>query len=670
MFRGGGVRQRRGAWNVRRRIPLIHVPRGRRSEVPAPEPMAVASLRVIGGIHAFAGGPVEPAAIVRLNAAAKLLVPSRRRRWAGPSVALAGATAPPDAAGSTVARPSNGGRAHCALVFDGRIDNRKELIADLRDHGVDASTDDAGLVLAAYAAWGSACPSKLVGDFAFGLWDGAARRLLCARDPLGVRPLYVLVRDGLVAFASQLGQLLALCAQTPPLDMEYVADRLALGVDRPGSGRTPYRGLSRLEPGHRLVAGNGRVRIERYWEWRARPADLHGREADHVERFRATFADAVASRASGADVVWSELSGGLDSSSIVAVAARRCGRPRLSALSVVFGESTLSDERHWAAAVARASGVERRDVDGDLHHPFSRLRAAVRHWEEPHAAAAFFGAHRQYRRLMAGRGVPVLLSGIGAEAVVLSKHQEPVHLADLLRRGRPARFFRELDRWQRALKMPLSNLLLQYCLRPLLGRPRIGRGRAPAVHAWVADRFADAWGLAERARYGNAPRTGRGAADQWHVERVAWITGFLLRGYLEKACDLRYPFLHRPLVELALAAPWSLKAAPGEPKAILRRAMRGILPERVRRRTRNASTGHAAYNGLRKEWPALGRVVASSMLVELGVVDRERLWNAMHLARQGHAPHLGGLLTTLTLDAWLQAAAAGRRPPGTNADAA
>ena len=632
--------------------------------------MAVASLRVIGGIHAFAGGPVEPAAIVRLNAAAKLLVPSRRRRWAGPSVALAGATAPPDAAGSTVARPSSGGRAHCALVFDGRIDNRKELIADLRDHGVDASTDDAGLVLAAYAAWGSACPSKLVGDFAFGLWDGAARRLLCARDPLGVRPLYVLVRDGLVAFASQLGQLLAVCAQTPPLDMEYVADRLALGVDRPGSGRTPYRGLSRLEPGHRLVARNGRVRIERYWEWRARPADLHGREADHVERFRDTFADAVASRASGAEVVWSELSGGLDSSSIVAVAARRPGRPRLSALSVVFGESTLSDERHWAAAVARASGVERRDVDGDLHHPFSRLRAAVRHWEEPHAAAAFFGAHRQYRRLMAGRGVPVLLSGIGAEAVVLSKHQEPVHLADLLRRGRPVQFFRELDRWQRALKMPLSNLLLQYCLRPLLGRPRIGRGRPPAMHAWVAGRFADTWGLAERARYGSAPRPGRGAADQWHIERVAWITGFLLRGYLEKACDLRYPFLHRPLVELALAAPWSLKAAPGEPKAILRRAMRGILPERVRRRARNASTGHAAYNGLRKEWPALERVVASSMLVELGVVDRERLWNAMHLARQGHAPHLGGLLTTLTLDAWLQYAAAGRRPPGTNADAA
>ena len=165
------------------------------------------------------------------------------------------------------------------------------------------------------------------------------------------------------------------------------------------------------------------------------------------------------------------------------------------------------------------------------------------------------------------------------------------------------------------------------------------------------------------------PRTGRGAADQWHVERIGWITGFLLRGYLEKACEIRYPFLHRPLVELALAMPWSLKAVPGEPKAVLRRAMRGILPEPVRRRTRNASTGHAVYTGLRKEWPVIERILDSSALVDLGAVDRDRLRNALQLARQGHAPDLGGLLSTLTLDAWLQDAVR-RRHARTNADAA
>ena len=631
--------------------------------------MGAATLRAIGGIHTLDGGPAEPRVIARMNEAARLLVRSRRYQWVEDSVALACAEASADAARSTVVRSSSNGRAQCAIVFDGRIDNRTELIADLSDLGVDASIDDAGLALAAYRAWGEACASRLIGDFAFGLWDGRARRLLCARDPLGVRPIYVLVRDDMVAFATQLRQLLAICPRTPPLDMEYVADRLALGVDRPGSGRTPYRGLSRLEPGHRLVGENGRVRIERYWEWRA-GGRVDRDDEDYVDRFRETLCEAVASRMSGADPVWADLSGGLDSSSIVSVAARQRGRPRLSPVTVVFGESTWSDEREWAAAVERAVKVESHRIDGDVHHPFSRLREAVQHWEEPHSAAAFFGVHQQYQRLMAGAGVPVLLSGIGAEAVVLSKHQEPVHLADLLRRGRPAQLWRELDRWQRALRIPLSNLIFRYCLRPLMGRPLIGYGPSPPMHDWIASGFADAWGLKERARLGSLPRTGRGAADEWHVGRIGWIAGFLLRGYLEKACDIRYPFLHRPLVELALAAPWSLKAVPGEPKAILRRAMKGILPERVRRRTQNASTGHAAYNGLRREWPVLEQVAASSMLVELGVVDRERLRNALYLARQGHAPNLGGLLSTLTLDAWLQHAARGGQRPWMNADAA
>ncbi len=633
--------------------------------------MTAASLRVIGGIRTLDCRPVERPEVVHMNEAARLHVLSRGSLWLGDSVGLACTAAPARiAAGPTVGPSPNDDRARCVVVFDGRIDNRRELIAELSDGGVDASTDDAGLILVAYRAWGNACPAKLIGDFAFGLWDGGARRLLCARDPLGVRPLYVLVREDVVGFASQLGQLRAICRRTPPLDMEYVAERLALGVDRPNSGRTPYRGLSRLEPGHRLVAENGRVRIERYWEWRAPGGRVHRGDEDYVREFLDTFSEAVASRMSGSDPVWTDLSGGLDSSSITTVASRLAGRPKLSPVTVVFGESTLSDEREWAADVQRALGLERHDIDGDVHHPFSRLAEAVQHWEEPHGAAVFFGVHERYAQVMGGNGVPVLLSGIGAEAVVLSKHQEPVHLADLLRRGRLVQLWRELDRWQRALKMPLSNLAFGYGLRPLIGRAGISYGWTPGGHDWIAESFARTWDLRGRARSANMPRAGRGTADQWHVERIGWITGFLLRGYLEKACDIRYPFLHRPLVELALDIPWNLKAVPGEPKAILRRAMKGILPERVRCRTQNASTGHAAYNGLRKEWRALEGIVHSSMLVELGAVDRERLRTALHLARQGHAPDLGGLLSTLTLDAWLQHAAHGLKRPRVNAEAA
>ena len=634
--------------------------------------MFEASVRVIGGIRTLTGRPVERRSVVCMNEAGTIVVSGRRAHWLGGSIGLACTTASANAAVCpiVVQQSSRNAHARLALVFDGRIDNRGALIEELSGGGLDASVDDTELVLAAYEAWGDSCAERLVGDFAFGLWDGGARRLLCARDPLGVRPLYVLVGEDVVGFATQLRQLRAVCPRTPPLDMEYVAERMTVGVDRPNSGRTPYRGLSRLEPGHRLIAEDGRVRIERYWEWRAPGVRVGRKDDDCVEEFLGTFSEAVASRMSGSDPVWADLSGGLDSSSITSLASRLRGRPRLSPVTVVFGQSRLSDEGDWAAEVEGAVGLERHDIDGDLHHPFSRLTEAVQHWEEPHGAAAFFGVHERYARLMSGRDVPVLLSGIGAEAVVLSKHQEPVHLADLLRRGRLTRLWRELDRWQRALKMPLSNLALRYALRPLMGRSGISYGWTPGGHDWIDHDFAARWNLRDRSRSHNMPRTGRGIADQWHVERIGWITGFLLRGYLEKACDIRYPFLHRPLVELALAMPWSLKAVPGEPKAVLRRAMKGILPERVRCRTQNASTGHAVYNGLRKEWPVLEKLVDSSVLVELGAVDRERLRTALHLARQGHAPDLGGLLSTLTLDAWLQHAFLGRQRPGVNAEAA
>ena len=282
-----------------------------------------------------------------------------------------------------------------------------------------------------------------------------------------------------MGFATQLRQLRALCRQTPPLDMEYVAERLALGVDRPHSGRTAYRGLSRLEPGHRLWRSAGAFGSSRYWEWRAAGGRVHGREEDHVEELRSTFSEAVASRTAGSDPIWADLSGGLDSSSITSVASRLRGRPRLSPVTVVFGESTFSDEREWAAEVQRAVELQRHDIDGDVHHPFSRLAEAVQHWEEPHGAAVFFGVHERYARLMEGSGVPVLLSGIGAEAVVLSKHQEPVHLAELLRRRQLMQLWRELNRWQQALKMPLSSLALRYALGPLMGRAGISYGWTP-----------------------------------------------------------------------------------------------------------------------------------------------------------------------------------------------
>ena len=267
--------------------------------------MAGATLRTICGIQALDRGRIEPGVVVRLNAAAKFLVASRRSHWTKDSVGLACTEAPAGAVGSVGIQSSecDGGRR--VLVFDGRVDNRHELLADLHGRGVDASADDGELILTAYEEWGDACVARLVGDFAFGLWDDRAGRLLCARDPLGVRPLYVLMRDDRICFATQLRQLLAICPGAAHVDLEYVADRLALGVDRPNGGLTPYRGLSApgawpsTHRGQRRASGSSGTGIGPERDG-CSPVDAGHGEEEYVERFLHTFHDAVACRMSGA----------------------------------------------------------------------------------------------------------------------------------------------------------------------------------------------------------------------------------------------------------------------------------------------------------------------------------------------------------------------------------
>ena len=344
-------------------------------------------MNAIGGLLSLGSEPIERGVVSRMSGASQVLLPARRSSWFGGTVGLVCVAAQvdecPASAGLVGSEPRQ-----LALAFDGRLDNRKDLFAELDGHGVGADSRDGDLVLAAYETWGDDCSSRLIGDFAFGLWDGIRCRLLCVRDPLGVRPLYVSLGDGFICFASQLRQILAALPQTPAFNLEFVADRLAHGVDRADADCTPYHGVSRLKPGHRLIVENGRVRTERYWEWRIQCETAGRRHHENLERFQATFFDAVASRMRGARRVWSDLSGGLDSSSVVSAAASLKESSRLHTVSVVFGESTWSDEREWSTPVAQAHRVKQHCIDGDAHHPLSRLREGVQYWEEPHAAAS------------------------------------------------------------------------------------------------------------------------------------------------------------------------------------------------------------------------------------------------------------------------------------------
>ena len=207
------------------------------------------------------------------------------------------------------------------LTADARIDNRDELINELAiaetGHRV---VTDSELILAAYARWGEGCPERLVGDFAFAIWDGRNQTLFCARDHFGVKPFYYHRSGRFFAFASEIRALLRLKAISGRVNETKVAD--FLGRTELDPTTTFYQDLLQLPAAHSMVIGHERSAIRCYWALDGSRELRLKSDDEYDEAFRAHFTRAVRDHVRSAYPIGSLLSGGLDSSSIVAVAKK------------------------------------------------------------------------------------------------------------------------------------------------------------------------------------------------------------------------------------------------------------------------------------------------------------------------------------------------------------
>ncbi len=258
--------------------------------------------------------------------------------------------------------------------------------------------------------------------------------------------------------------------------------------------------------------------------------------------------------------------------------------------------------------------------------------------------------------MLAQAGSKVLLTGVCAEMVLLVEDPEPIHLADLLRTLQLRKLAGELTAWQKSMQVPLLNLLIHCCLKPLLN-PTLRvymPSRSNFVPSWITPSFAKRYELVKRRNLGFMPVKFASPADQWQYELIKRIPAFLTRGYLEKACDIRFPFLYQPLIEFSMTSPWERKIRPGIDKYLLRRAMLGILPEKIRRRAGKRGPGHSVYLSLAKHWTEIESLLKSPYLSELGIVNQKEFYRVTELARHGHAIHLVMVMWTLSLELWLR----------------
>lgn len=483
------------------------------------------------------------------------------------------------------------------ITADARLDNRRELLAALGEGETDRS--DAVLILRSYMRWGKACTDRLVGDFAFVIWDGDRRELFAARDHFGVKPFYYFVDDRRFVFASEIGPVL-LGGRLPRVaDEGWIATFLANLQD--DMERTPYSGVRALPAGHRLLLMPAVLNIERYWQ----PTPRRGRpEGDAAEEFRSIFRRSVADRMRGGRV-GAMLSGGLDSSSIVCVAdallASTGGDP-LHTYSLIFPRDSGMDESRYIDAVRRRIRCVPRLLKIEQERPFASAAEILDEQEGPYLSPGLATTRRLYRAA-AEDDRRILLNGHGGDEIV--SHAFP-WLNELALNGRWFRLWREVrgvarlhDTGSVTTYMAILSAFGPTARLARLGR-RLSRFRTRATGsqdqtpAWrriIDHSLLARTDLVKRHRAATRERRSHLADERrhhlWQVSsgQVGHAFQILDKAAAAAGVEARYPFWDKELVEFCLSLPSEEKLQGGWSRLVLRRAMDGILPSEVQWRT-------------------------------------------------------------------------------------
>lgn len=469
----------------------------------------------------------------------------------------------------------------------GRIDNRDELALAL-GLGQEA-IDDAALLLAAHDRWGPDCLPRLNGDFAAIIWDRRTRSLITARDALGVRPLYYHEAPHGLYVASHPAAIIAVCPAAGEAQDTAVLASYAAGHGH-GIDRTLYPVIRRLPPGHRLRATAVGIDIARYFSWsgETRPAE---REAP--ERFAELLDRAVRRRMVGPKPVASLLSGGLDSSSVVAMAkrqAQRIGEGPLVTYSQVYPDAAEGDESRFINAMVDEGGLDPRLLDCTSVATFDGLDAALAVQAGPFIGPNLATTTYTYRTI-AGAGFPVLLDGHGGDESVYSGIAS---LSDLAYSFRWQSLWREVRAIAQMDGMNAVQLMLNLLRKrgPHSATRQHNRATRTAPRpAWLGP--AVPWPV-------TAPRLPQPGRDS-HAEHLDGLTSpffvqaleLLAHASASQGIELRFPLLDRDLIAWCLAAPIKEKLADGYTRALLRKGMAGYLPDQVRcRRDKHDFSAH------------------------------------------------------------------------------
>lgn len=543
------------------------------------------------------------------------------------------------------------------LTWDGRLDNRDELIAEFRSY-VEADPTDVAIVAAAFDHWETDCFRRIIGDWAVSVWKPAQRELIFAIDYMAIRHIFYYLKNGRIWWATDLAPLVLLSGDKFHIDDDYIAGYFA---HDPDADSTPYREIREVPPGQFVRIRNGRASVERYWRFSPNSRIRYKTDPEYEEHFRHVFRQAVRRRLRSDSPVLGELSGGLDSSSIVCMADDILAKegaptPRLDTLSYYDKTEPHGDDCLYFPKIE-----EKRGRVG-VHIDLSKLGSAPASLEytEFNPLPGYLGDRRQLEAeravVVRDGGYRAVLSGIGGDEFLGGIPNPTAHLADLIVQFKFIKLAQQLMAWSLVKRRPWIQLLGQASaglLPASLGQYFVTQAK---VEPWIEKAFAKRTRIAIRLL----------DVDEdfglWLPTRRSYIGGVLLMAnklakWKSVALALeesRYPYLDQNLIEFICSIPADQLLRPGERRSLMRRSLLGLVPKDILARKTKQFGARTPVVALEKNLDQLQMFFDSPFSSSLGYVNNHRFLEILHAARNGKEIHLVRLLRTISLEFWLR----------------
>lgn len=539
------------------------------------------------------------------------------------------------------------------ITWDGRLDNRQELIRELG--GISADSTDVEIVAAAYGHWETESLALLNGDWALSIWDPIPQSLILAKDFAGTRHLYYSTAKNRVTWCTVLDPLVLGARHAFSLNEEYVAGWLTFF---PAAHLTPYVGIHSVPPAAFVRFTRNSTCVKKYWDFDPSKRTNYRTDDEYERHFREVLEVSLRRRLRSDSAILAELSGGMDSSSIVCLSDRvtpaECNTIRLDTISYYDDREPNWNERPYFTKVEEQRGHPGCHVDvGSYCLPLPHktdLFAAT-----PAAFGIATDSRKHFSQHVVRGGYRVLLSGVGGDEALGGVPTPTPELADLLVRGQFQKLGRQLKRWALQKRKPWIHLLLE-AVRTFFPATLVPLPKHLRPAPWLEP------GFVHRNQF---PLSGYWLRTRWFNGLPSFQDNLsaLVGVRRQLACDApmadcclerRYPYLDRDLLEFIYSIPREQIVRPGQRRSLMRRSLAGIVPDEIINRRRKAYVARAQVVAVGADWSELLEAITNMASSSIGIVNRDVVLLMLKHARNGGDVAMVPLIRTLCFEFWLR----------------